>query len=370
MKENSKNLLKELSAGRTLLASRPAALHLETVRGCQSACCMCEAARDHSPPVKISPQLLEKIEPYFADLEYLAIHGLGEPLLGDLEYFVQQAVRHDFVCHMNSTGFHLTPDKINLLLQARLSIRFSVHAGQPATYRRIMGKDLDHTISKISDLVKASLRQGKDNEFWFCFVVMKENIAEIPDFLRLAHDCGITTVRFSPLAPNRDTVAGVYFKERDFKFIFREQWNSGVHKEFIDNYGSYQNQARALGIRLECDKLLSYSDLLTPHPRLYFAGQFLPFRRITAACLAPWLGQFNIRIDGKVQLCCSSTARIGNLHEASLGQIWNSPLMQRVRKQFSKKRYPYVCGSCRGYGFSNLPQNTALAKNHKTPQAR
>ncbi len=363
MKENSKILLKESASGKTWLSAKPAALHLETVRGCHSACCMCEVPHDSSPPVKMPPSLLKKIEPYFADLEYLCVHGLGEPLLGNLDYFVCQAIRHDFVCHMNSTGFHLTPAVTDLLLKAKLSIRFSIHAGRPATYRKIMGKDFEHVIPRIAHLIKESKRRGKNDEFWFCFVVMKENIDEIPDILQLAHDCGVTTVRFSPLAPNRFTVRGIFFKKRNFRFLFREQWNKHVHQKFLNRYALYQEQAQSLNIKLECDKLLSYSNLLNPHPRLYYLWQYLYAPRKKPSCLAPWLGQFNININGEVQLCCSSPKVIGHLRESSLDELWNNPMMQDIRKTFARARYPFVCGSCRGYGFSNLPQNTPLAQD-------
>ncbi len=77
--------------------------------------------------------LLKKIEPCFKDLEVMAVHGEGEPLMGDIKYYVEQSAYHDFVLHMNTTGFLLSRKLADLLLKTRLSIRFSIHAGRPET---------------------------------------------------------------------------------------------------------------------------------------------------------------------------------------------------------------------------------------------
>ena len=61
------------------VAANPAVIYVESVKGCPYSCAMCHFRR--TKPEKISPELLQKIEPYFRDLEVLTIHGLGEPLL-------------------------------------------------------------------------------------------------------------------------------------------------------------------------------------------------------------------------------------------------------------------------------------------------
>ena len=100
-------LLSEYQQRNIQVAANPAVIHLESVKGCPYSCAMCHFRQ--TKPRKISPELLKKVEPYFKDLEVLTIHGLGEPLLSDLDYFVEQAVEHDLVLHMNSTAFFYDP---------------------------------------------------------------------------------------------------------------------------------------------------------------------------------------------------------------------------------------------------------------------
>jgi MoaA/NifB/PqqE/SkfB family radical SAM enzyme len=98
--------------------------------------------------MRMSGDLLKRIDSYFKDLDVMAVHSDGEPLLGDIKYYVDQSVRHDFVLHMNTTGPLLSKELADFMLETRLSIRFSIHAGRPETYRKIMGAGLGQGAKK------------------------------------------------------------------------------------------------------------------------------------------------------------------------------------------------------------------------------
>jgi MoaA/NifB/PqqE/SkfB family radical SAM enzyme len=157
----------------------------------------------YTKPQNISEDLLRKIEPYFNNLKVLGIHGGGEPLLGNIGYFVEQSIKHSFVLHMNTTGFFLSKKISDMLLKTKLSIKFSIHAGKPDTYRKIMGQDFEKVLENIAYLVKKDREENKNSDFGFSFIVMKENIDEIEDFLKIAHKSGVENVRFMRLKPNQ-----------------------------------------------------------------------------------------------------------------------------------------------------------------------
>jgi len=343
----------------------PSVLYVESVNGCTFSCVMCPFKKRTID--KISPTLLEKIEPYFETLEVLSIHGEGEPLLGDLKYFVKQSVKNDFVLHMNTTGFLLTEEITDLLSTTRLSIRFSIHAGKAKTYKNIMGYDLDRTKKKITNLVIKAKKSGKSNDFWFSFIVMKENINEIEDFLYLAEECGVTSVRFMQLIPNQQSVRGKTIKDRQFVFKHTEQFNKGVKEEFLNKFPLYQTCADKLGIKIEEGTLNPSSNVGQPIRKMInsatvqlFSHGIFPFATKKGNCLAPWLGQLVIRQNGDVRLCCSTRYTLGNLNNSTLGEIWNSGKMKSIRKQFSKGCIPKVCGYCNGFSLGNYPNNSFL----------
>ena len=122
--------------------------------------------------------MLDRVSPYFQYLEILGIHLYGEPLLSrNIDYFIEATRTNDCFLHMNSTGFLLRPKLADRLLATKLHIIFSIHAGTSASYRKIMGQDLQRVIDNISYLTEKSARSGSpDNEFWFSYIVVKETV--------------------------------------------------------------------------------------------------------------------------------------------------------------------------------------------------
>ena len=61
-------------------------------------------------------------------------------------------------------------------------------------------------------------------------------------------------------------------------------------------------------------------------------------------CEEPWTGIFSVHTDGTVKCCpCYAQVTIGNLHEASIEEIWNSPTMVSMREKFSVGQLPEQC---------------------------
>jgi radical SAM protein with 4Fe4S-binding SPASM domain len=372
----SKDFSKQINSYQThkpFLETGPSVIYIESVNGCPYSCAMC--MQRHTKISKISVDLLSKLEPYFADLEVLGIHGSGEPLLGDLTYFVNQSIKHDFVIHMNTTGFFLTRAVADLLLQTRLSIRFSIHAGRPETYAKIMGNDLYRVRDNISYLIKKSKQLDKAYDFWFSFIVMKENIDEIEDFLYLANNCGIKHVRFMRLAPNPQSLRGVKMNDRNFTFNYFEQFNQAIIDKFYHKFPEYKRISQRLGINIEYafrqQKRTWHilGDLSNKITQKIFNMPLFPLRRPKGECAAPFIGQLIINQKGQVKLCCSAAGTIGDLNRFTLNEIWNSTEMQQIRKSFKNGYYPRQCRYCRGFGLEEYPHN-AFVDINKVPDGK
>jgi MoaA/NifB/PqqE/SkfB family radical SAM enzyme len=360
MSKDFSELLTEFKNREAHINSNPAVIYIESVKGCPFSCAMCKTTP--AKPQRISEPLLKKIEPFFKDLEVLTIHGFGEPLLADLDYFVEQSAKHDFVLHMNTTGALLTKKRGDLLLQTRLSIRFSIHAGSPKTYEKIIGGNLNKVREKILYLVQRGNDSGKNHDFWFSFIVMKENIDEIEDFLRFAQECGIKSVRFMHLDANWRTLRGA--RTRGFRFNHFEQFNKKIINEFFSNLPRYKELAQELDITIEWGSIQRYAgsnifgQLGNDVTNTIFGRMFFPLNPRKGVCAAPWIGQLSINQAGNVRLCCSSAYSLGNLKETTLDAIWHSDKMKKIRNSFSKGCYPHICGYCKGFDFNEYPKNS------------
>jgi radical SAM protein with 4Fe4S-binding SPASM domain len=355
-------LLSEYQRRNIRVAATPAVIHLESVKGCPYSCAMCHYRQ--TKPRRISPELLKKIEPYFKDLEVLTIHGQGEPLFSDLDYFVEQAVEHDIVLHMNSTAFFMTRKIADQLLQARLSIRFSIHSGRPETYKKLMGHEFWRVRENISYLLDQTKDSGERHDFWCSFLVMKENLEEIEDFIHVAHDLGIKNIRFMDLNPNWQSFRGVRMSP-EFTFKYLEQSNNKVISTFHRRFSRYQEVAKQLGVHIRGGTVPSrvvssyqVKRLVNEAIDLMTGKKLFPLLKQHGSCMAPWFGQLVIRIDGSVILCCSTNYVLGNLNEASLEEIWNGQRMQKIREAFHKGYLPRNCGYCEGFSFNNYPRTS------------
>ncbi|MAE72019.1 MAG: hypothetical protein CME06_16320 [Gemmatimonadetes bacterium] len=361
-------LLRELDQRREKLQSGPAVIFLQTVRGCPLTCAMCQF--EPSRPERISRELLAKVEPAFPNLEVLGIHGYGAPLLGDLDYFVRQSLEHDFVIHMNTTGFFLTRERADLLARTRLSIRFSIPAGTAPTYANIMGREFGRVLDNVAYLVERTQRTDRPADLWFSYIVMEDNLDEIDAFLHRAHDCGIRIVQFMRLRPQPRKRTTIRAKDRDYGFNYSRQAHPSVRERFIERLPEIQAIAADLGIEIEHGSLVerlgnpnALAQLVNNTSSRYLQRRVLPFKTARGICVAPWIGQLSINQSGIVCLCCASAFPVGDLNHSSLDEIWNSKHMRRVRRSFARERFPHLCGYCRGFDLKEYPRNTVFRKS-------
>ena len=364
---NGGRLAADFAARAVEVESFPSVMYVESTLGCPYSCIMCSVPQRQGRKSRdIAPELLEKVSPWFRYLKILAIDGAGEPLLSrNLEYFADAARDNDAILRILTTGFPLTRDVAATLLRAKLHVTFSMHAGTPETYEKIMGgHDLERTLRNIAWLTAESARIGSpENEFWFSFTVVKEVIDEIDDLLDMASRAGIGTVRFMRLKPTPEILRGVYDEKRDFRYRYFEQSNRDVNERFLERLPRIRERAAGMGIAIHTGNMefaarenLQLREVARKvQQRLLPDVNLLPLvkRRVAggeAACVAPWTGQLRIRQSGDVHLCCGVRPPIvlGNLYEKDLDEIWNDRAIRAIREDFRKGEFPRACGYCEG----------------------
>lgn len=339
----------------------PPAIYLEAVRGCPFSCITCKP--EPARPQRVSQKLLEQIEPFMAGLEVLTIHGQGDPLLADLEYFVYQSVENDFVLQFDTSGFLLTEKIADLLLKTRISAGFLLPAARPETYYRMTGFDLDRVKDGIKALVEKGQSSAKNHDFHAKFTVIKENLDEVEDFLRIAHECGIRVVHFMHLWPGNETLKGI--TARGFTFKYSEQFNSEIRRQFAERVTDYISLASELNIRIEWkgnrdeySRTQAFGRMVNNFSNRLLARNIFPLKHPGGPCAAPWFGQLSIAFNGDVSPCCLSPAILGKLYDSSLGEVWQGRYMTRLRQAFHRGRFPHECGYCPGFGIDSYPANS------------
>lgn len=89
--------------------------------------------------------------------------------------------------------------------------------------------------------------------------------------------------------------------------------------------------------------------MTAPHPNLAAlqARRDRTGKPVQALCYAPF-AQLSFDPTGAVSVCCLSRFQpIGNVADASLGEIWRGEGMRVVREALQRDEWPATCATCR-----------------------
>jgi len=271
----------------------PSKLFVEVTTRCNLTCGMCVKQNGSGgiPEGIMSAYTFEALTPTFPHLDSLVLNGIGEPLLHpQLETFVARAKSllpgHAWV-GFQSNGMVLNDQRASALVDAGLDrICLSVDAVSDDRFRSIRnGGEMQGILAALSSLNKARARRaGHDLGIGIEFVLMRNNLAELPDVIRWAARKGAGFAIVTQLLPyHKEIVAQAAYDTNTMGAIaIYEHWKEKALHAGVDirNYFdifmkssktedderivSYADQMRcdanAQGITLHMERLLQRDD--------------------------------------------------------------------------------------------------------------
>jgi putative metalloenzyme radical SAM/SPASM domain maturase len=352
------------------------------------------------------PETFEALSPAFPHLQALILNGIGEPLMHPrLEEFIRAGKR--FMPAGSWVGFqtngHLL-DKARAisLLEAGLDrIFLSVDSASPEQFCTVRGGGnlghVERALSALSEAKKAHL--GATLEVGAEFVIMRENMNELPAIVAWLAHRGVTRLVVSHILPFGAAMADqtVFGINTESSERFYEEWSAKARQEGIDltQYfkvlWKYDKSPEELRI-IEYVKTMSAQALQADIP--FHIGNILSgedlsqaesaFRKAEAvaanvglclvlpslrprsdrACFGVKHGGTFIAWDGRVSPChflwrnfsCHLYGRekqiahrvFGDLSRESMMEIWNSSAYKEFRADVVRRRYPH-CPGCNVY---------------------
>jgi MoaA/NifB/PqqE/SkfB family radical SAM enzyme len=315
----------------------PTTLYLETTNRCDSLCQTCiRTFQTLEPPKDLTLDELTRIVDQLPRLQRVLLHGIGEPLLNpQLFEMIAYLKGRGITVVFNSDAIGLTDRKRRALVQSGLDeLRVSMDAATPETFRRIRGVPMFHrVVENTSALVALQRELGAVTprvSLWF--TIMKENVRELPDFIRLAGKIGAAGVNVQRLLYYGQ---GLAVQEQSLYGTL-----TALESQLLDEAAKL---SRELGIVLEASGDTTPQESLTPEER----------QRPWAGCQRPWNLSY-VTANGNVLPCCISpwTAKdyagliLGNAFQASFAEVWNGERYQRFRTQFETRDAPDPCRGC------------------------
>jgi putative metalloenzyme radical SAM/SPASM domain maturase len=389
------------------LRTHPSRLFVETTSRCNLNCFMCMKQSSGSSAAEgdLTPETFALLEPVLPKLDALVLNGIGEPLLNrHLERFISRAklsLPANAWVGFQSNGQLLTTLRAISLANAGLDrICLSMDGVTPGTFRTLRAggelAGLDHALGAMTRAKELCGRP--DLQVGIEFVVMRENLRELPAAISWAARRGVSFAIVSHLLPFDETHAGhcAYDLCTDEALTLFHVWQSraevagieiGRYFELLWKYDRTPEEERIVsyvaamkadagnrGVTLDLKRLLSfdyersgelYDVFGEAREEAAEAGIELRLPELSPreqrSCDFISQGSAFVSWDGRVHPCyylwhhSGSHAGgwlhpvqpkvFGSLCEQGLLEIWNGPEFRAYREQVLKGDYPF-CPGC------------------------
>ena len=326
----------------------PGVVFIEVTNRCNLLCETCPHTFFRQEPLKsLTYQEFVQIAEQFPNMRRALLHGIGEPLLNrELARIIEYLKTRGVEVIINSNGTLLTPAWQAALVTSGLDeYRCSIDGARPETYARIRGANLlDKLIQGLGGLVETAARLGADTpriSIW-C-VGTKENLAELPDMVRLAAKLGVPEVYVQRLT---------YFAQEPEQQYGMARHGLAVFGQDDDHEERTIGECEALSAELGVD--FRAAGARDPRSSLAAArpSDFAPWQ----ACMRPWTTAY-VTANGNCLPCCISpfatsnyaSLILGNLFERPFAELWNDYLYQNFRADLLSPHPHQACSSCGVY---------------------
>jgi MoaA/NifB/PqqE/SkfB family radical SAM enzyme len=317
----------------------PVCLYLEVTNRCNLLCETCPRTFETlEPPADMSWPLFTRIVDQFPSIARVVMHGVGEPMLvKELPRMIRYLKDRGTYVLFNTNGTLLQPRKFQALIDTGLDeLRVSLDAADRATYLQVRGKDFFQRIVRDVGRFVAHQRQVGATlprvSLWL--TGLKETVAQLPDFVRLAAGMGVREVHLQRLVFD-DTGYGM------------ARWESSLFEQTRAEEQAAIAAAQALGASLGVT--LDASGATEPGLSLKRQADDRPW----STCRRPWSLMY-FTAHGRALPCCIApfSARgyasytLGDATQQTLREIWNGAAYQDFRAALLSDEPPRPCASC------------------------
>jgi len=325
----------------------PSFVQIEPVGQCNLRCQMCPIqfrtdGPPNGPPAFMAFETYARLVDQIPTMTELQLQGLGEPMMHPRFFdMVAYAAARGVEVSTNSNLTLLTPSRAERLVASGLHrLQVSIDGATPETYERIRVRSRwQKVIENLEGLVEVKRRlQSELPQIRMVVVVMRQNLHELADLVRLAARVGVDSVFVQHLCHDfgEDTLPAHYRPMHEF--VAEQTLLSEAPARVDEAFSTARAAADELGVDLRLPQT-------TPRPAP-------PGTRGPERCEWPWRGAY-FSYDGRAMPCCmvATPDRI-NFGDASTDgviPIWENSSYRAFRDRLDSDNPPDICRSCAVY---------------------
>jgi MoaA/NifB/PqqE/SkfB family radical SAM enzyme len=322
-------------------AAAPVCLYLEVTNRCNLLCTTCPRTYvELEPPADMSWDLFTRIVDQVPDVQRAVLHGVGEPMLvKNLPRMVRHLKARGVYVLFNTNGTVLNERNGRALIDAGLDeLRVSLDAANAESYIKVRGKDYFHRILKNVKAFRAMQeREGHAMPRVSAWLTgLKETVAELPAFVRIAAEIGVKEVYLQRLVFfDRDAIGLARPDQALFEQLDRDEAACLNEAETL---------ARSLGIAFSASGAASEPGLSLARKR-----DDNPW----SLCRRPWSVMY-FTANGRALPCCIApfsqhgyeNYTLGDATQETLRAIWDGPRYRAFRAALLSDEPPQACANC------------------------
>jgi MoaA/NifB/PqqE/SkfB family radical SAM enzyme len=319
----------------------PVCIYLETTNRCNLLCTTCPRTyAELEPPADMSWSLFTSIVDQIPDLERAVMHGVGEPMLvKNLPKMVRYLKERGSYVLFNTNGTVLNDKNGRALIDAGLDeLRVSLDASNAASFLSVRGADFfDRILRNVRRFRELQVREGHERPRVSAWLTgLKETIAELPAFVRVAADIGVKEVYLQRLVYFENDAIG---NARPDQALF-ERMTAG-EAVYLEEAAAL---ARSLGMTFSASGAAS-----EPGMSLTRSTDGSPW----SLCRRPWSVMY-FTANGRALPCCIApfsqrgyeNYTLGDATQQTLREIWNGSSYASFREALLSDRPPAACSNC------------------------
>jgi MoaA/NifB/PqqE/SkfB family radical SAM enzyme len=319
----------------------PVCIYLETTNRCNLLCTTCPRTYEElEPPADMSWQLFTSIVDQIPDLQRAVLHGVGEPMLvKNLPKMVAYLKQRGIYVLFNTNCTLLNEKKGRALIEADLDeLRVSLDAANAKSFLAIRGKDyFTRILRNVRAFRDLQEREGKERPRVSAWLTgLKETIAELPAFVRVAAEIGLREVYLQRLVFfENDSIGHARPDQSLFERMTRDE---AQHLEAAERL------ARHYGITFSASGGASEPGLSLKRQD---AGS--PW----TLCRRPWTVMY-FTANGRALPCCIApfsqrgyeNYTLGDATQQTLQEIWSGAAYRSFRAALLSERPAAACANC------------------------
>ena len=330
-----------VDTGSNVPESEPVCLYLETTNRCNLLCTTCPRTYEElEPPADMSWKLFTSIVDQVPNLHRAVLHGIGEPMLvKNLPRMVRYLKDRGTYVLFNTNGTVLNEKNGRAMIEAELDeLRVSFDAANAESYKAIRGKNYFNRILKnVRAFRELQEREGHAKPRVSAWLTgLRETIAELPDFVRVAAEAGVKEVYLQRLVFFNENAIG---KARPDQALYEKL--SGEETVHLDRATEV---AKTLGVTFSASGAAS-----EPGMSLKRQDDGSPW----SMCRRPWTVMY-FTANGRALPCCIApfsqrgyeNYTLGDATQQTLRDIWAGPAYRDFRKALMSNKPPDACASC------------------------